>query len=207
MDFPVDTPYCICKRWLDSKTTVSLENPLFFIKRTIFQFCSEEAWQDIVMTLQKLFPSHHVCTWIRCYSTSNAWVHEQDCQWQNRYLFVTQARDGIDVLLLDHEGCQICSVGRQENDSEEGPHQDHYFTGGAFGVLNGHRIVKDNTPQQPHRFPNGERGTSGIWWHDNTTELSISPHLHNAQHNSIIQAITWPLLKGLKSLLTLTRGH
>lgn len=53
-----------------------------------------------------------------------------------RYLFVTQSRDCVDVLLLDHEGCQVGCVGSQEDDSEESPDQDHDLAGGALWILN-----------------------------------------------------------------------
>ena len=82
---------------------------------------------------------------------------------ESSYLFVTQSRDCVSVLLLDHEGCQVGSVGGQEDDSEEGPYQDHDLAGGALGVLNWNRVVEDDAPQQPHRLPNSEGGASGIW--------------------------------------------
>ncbi len=78
------------------------------------------------------------------------------------YLFVTQSRDRVNVLLLDHEGCQVGCVGSQEDDSEESPDQDHDLTGGALWILNGDRVVEDDSPQQPHWLPNSESGTAGI---------------------------------------------
>lgn len=66
------------------------------------------------------------------------------------HLFITQSGDGVDVLLLDHEGCQVGCVGSQEDDSEESPNQDHDLTSGAFRILNGDRVVENNSPQQPH---------------------------------------------------------
>lgn len=78
------------------------------------------------------------------------------------YLFVTQSGDGVDVLLLDHEGSQVGRVGSQEDDGKESPDQDHDLTRGALRVLNRNRVVKDDTPQQPDGFSNGEGGTSGI---------------------------------------------
>lgn len=66
------------------------------------------------------------------------------------YLFVAQSRDCVDVLLLDHEGCQVGCIGSQEDDSEESPDQDHDLTGGALWILNGDRVVEDDSPQQPH---------------------------------------------------------
>lgn len=79
------------------------------------------------------------------------------------HLFVTQPRHRVDVLLLDHEGRQVGRVGRQEDDGEEGPYQHHDLTGGAFGVLDGDGVVEDDSPQQPHRLPNGEGGPARIW--------------------------------------------
>lgn len=86
------------------------------------------------------------------------------------YLFVAQSRDRVDVLLLDHEGGQVGCVRSQEDDGKEGPDQDHDLAGGALWILNGDRVVEDNSPQQPHRLPNSEGGTSGIW----QTGLGIS---------------------------------
>lgn len=54
------------------------------------------------------------------------------------YLLVTQSRDSVNVLLLDHEGCQVGCVAGQEDHGKESPHQHHDLTGGAFGVFNGH---------------------------------------------------------------------
>lgn len=79
------------------------------------------------------------------------------------HLFVAQPRHRVDVLLLDHEGCQVGRVGCQEDDGEEGPDQHHDLTGGAFGILDGDGVVEDDSPQQPHRLPNGEGGPPGIW--------------------------------------------
>lgn len=73
-----------------------------------------------------------------------------------RNLLVTKARHSVDVLFLDHEGCQIGRVASEEDDSEEGPHQDHDLAGGAPGVLDGNRVVEDQCPQQPHGLANGE---------------------------------------------------
>lgn len=80
-----------------------------------------------------------------------------------RYLFVAQSRDGVDVLLLDHEGSQVRCVGSQEDDGKERPDQDHDLTGGALGVLDWDGVVEDNPPQQPHRLPDGKRGTSRVF--------------------------------------------
>lgn len=66
------------------------------------------------------------------------------------YLFVAQSRNSVNVLLLDHECCQVGCVTGQEDDSEEGPYQHHDLTRGALWVLNRHRIVEDNPPKQPH---------------------------------------------------------
>lgn len=79
------------------------------------------------------------------------------------HLFVAQPRHRVDVLLLDHEGCQVGCVGRQEDDSEEGPDQHHDLTGGAFWILNGDGVVEDDSPQQPHWLPDCEGGPPGIW--------------------------------------------
>lgn len=73
-----------------------------------------------------------------------------------RNLLVTKARNSVDVLLLDHEGCQIGRVASEKDDSEEGPHQDHDLAGGTTGVLDGNRVVEDQCPQQPHGLANGE---------------------------------------------------
>lgn len=72
------------------------------------------------------------------------------------YLFVTQARNSVNVLLLDHECCQVGCVTGQEDNSEEGPNQHHDLTRSALWVLNWHRIVEDNPPKQPYRLPNGK---------------------------------------------------
>lgn len=66
------------------------------------------------------------------------------------HLFVAQSGDGVDVLLLDHEGRQVGRVGGEEDDGEEGPDQHHDLAGGALRVLDGHRVVEDDAPQQPH---------------------------------------------------------
>ena len=75
------------------------------------------------------------------------------------YLFVRETGDLVHVLLLDHEGGQVGGVGGQEDDSEEGPHRHHDLTGGAFGVLHGHRVVEDQTPEQPDGLTDGEGRT------------------------------------------------
>ena len=77
------------------------------------------------------------------------------------YLFVRESRHRVDVLLLDHEGSQVGSVRGQEDDSEEGPDQNHDLTGRPFWVFNGDGVVEDDAPQQPHRLPDGERRTTG----------------------------------------------
>lgn len=78
------------------------------------------------------------------------------------YLFVTQSGHCVDVLLLDHEGCQVGCVGSQEDDGKESPDQDHDLASGALWILNRDRVIEDNSPQQPHRLPDGKGGTSGI---------------------------------------------
>lgn len=78
------------------------------------------------------------------------------------YLFVTQSRDCVDVLLLDHEGCQVSCVGRQKDDSKESPDQDHDLTGCALGILNRDRVVEDDPPQKPHWLADCKCGTSRV---------------------------------------------
>ena len=81
----------------------------------------------------------------------------------NSHLFIWQARHLVDILLLDHEGSQVGSVGGQEDDSEEGPHWHHDLTGGTFGILHGDGVVEDQTPEQPDGLTDGEGGTAGLW--------------------------------------------
>ena len=79
------------------------------------------------------------------------------------YLVVGETGDLVDELLLDHEGGQVGSVGGQEDDSEEGPHRHYELTGGSFRVLHRHRVVEDETPQQPHGLAHGEGRSVGVW--------------------------------------------
>lgn len=79
------------------------------------------------------------------------------------HLLVRQPGHRVDILLLDHEGSQVGSVGSQENDCKKGPDQDHDFTGGSFGVFNGDWVVKDYAPQEPNWFPYGECWTARSW--------------------------------------------
>ena len=72
------------------------------------------------------------------------------------YLVVRQSGDLVDKLLLDHESGQVGSVRGQEDDGEEGPHGHDELTGGAFRVLDWHRVVEDQTPQQPDGLAHGE---------------------------------------------------
>ncbi len=53
------------------------------------------------------------------------------------YLLVREPRHCVDILFLDHEGSQVGSVRGQEDDSKEGPDQDHDLTGCSFRVFNG----------------------------------------------------------------------
>lgn len=66
------------------------------------------------------------------------------------YLLVREPRHCVDILLLDHEGSQVGSVGRQEDDSKEGPDQDHDLTGRSLWVFDRYRVVEDDAPQEPH---------------------------------------------------------
>lgn len=79
------------------------------------------------------------------------------------YLLVWETSHLVHIFLLDHESSQVSSVGGQEDDSKEGPHRHHDLTGGAFGILNRHRVVKDQTPQQPDGLTDGERWTVRLW--------------------------------------------
>lgn len=79
------------------------------------------------------------------------------------YLLVRKPRHCVDILLLDHEGGQVGSVGSQEDDSKKGPDQDHDLTRCSFWVFNGDRVVEDDAPQEPHWLSNGERWTTGGW--------------------------------------------
>ena len=82
------------------------------------------------------------------------------------HLFVWQARHLVDVLLLDHEGSQVGSVGGQEDDSEEGPHWHHDLAGGTFRILHRDGVVENQTPEQPDGLADGEGGTARLWeWH------------------------------------------
>ena len=84
----------------------------------------------------------------------------------NSHLFVWQARHLVDVLLLDHEGSQVGSVGGQEDDSEEGPHWHHDLAGGTFRILHRDGVVENQTPEQPDGLADGEGGTARLWeWH------------------------------------------
>jgi hypothetical protein len=78
------------------------------------------------------------------------------------YLLVAESRHLVHILLLDHEGCQVGSVGGQEDDSEEGPHRHHDLTGPTLGVLHWDRVVEDQTPQQPDGLADGEGGPSRL---------------------------------------------
>lgn len=77
------------------------------------------------------------------------------------YLLIGESRYRVNVLFLDHEGSQVGGVRGQEDDSEEGPDQDHDLAGRSLGVFHGDRVVEDDAPQQPHRLPDGESRTAG----------------------------------------------
>ena len=79
------------------------------------------------------------------------------------YLLVREAGHRVDVLLLDHEGSQVGSVGGQEDDSKEGPHRHHDLTGGTLGILHRDGVVENQTPEQPDGLTDGERGAAGLW--------------------------------------------
>lgn len=90
------------------------------------------------------------------------------------YLFVREARHGVDILLLDHESSQVGGVRSQEDDSKEGPDQDHDLTSGAFRVFNRDRVVEDDAPKQPHWLPNSECWTTGSWGNRNRRQFHFS---------------------------------
>lgn len=72
------------------------------------------------------------------------------------HLSVTEPRHGVHILLLDHEGSQIGCIAGKEDDSKEGPHENHDLAGGAPRILHWHGVVEHQGPQQPDGFPNGE---------------------------------------------------
>lgn len=77
------------------------------------------------------------------------------------YLFVTEASHLVHKFLLDHESGQIGRVAGQEYDGKEGPHGHHDLAGGAFRILDRHRVVEHQAPKEPDSFSNRKRRPMG----------------------------------------------
>lgn len=52
---------------------------------------------------------------------------------------------------------QVGCVAGQEDDGEEGPHGHHDLAGGPFRILDRHRVVEHQAPEEPNSFSNRKR--------------------------------------------------
>ena len=67
----------------------------------------------------------------------------------------------VHKLLLDHESGQVGCVAGQEDDGEEGPYGHHDLAGGPFRILDRHRVVEHQAPEEPNSFSNRKRRPMG----------------------------------------------